>query len=309
MQLVMQKEGLLKKDTDFVLISGTSNPSLHEEIARLSGKPLFPTEIVRFPDGEIRVSFKEVIEAKKAVILQSLGRQPNEYLVETFLIGDALRRAGVTHIGLIAPYLAYSRQSLQEENGTSLASRLFAYFLHEAGIQEMRTLDLHAEHIPSFYDFPVHHFSALEVLVEAFLKQYASDNLVVVGPDLGSAKLVGRYAEKLNRDFALVEKRRIDARNVLNLSIVGEVEGKDVLLADDMCSTAGTLASAAQLCREKGAKRIFAAVTHGLFVERALELIEKSPIEHLFVTNSVPLDDSVTQCAKISCVSCAPLLV
>jgi ribose-phosphate pyrophosphokinase len=183
---------------------------------------------------------------------------------------------------------------------------LFAHFLHEVGINELITMDLHAEHIPSFYDFPVEHLSARNNLIDAFNRHYGRlDPLVVVGPDLGSAKLVGRYAEELMISFALLEKKRSDDRSVEILSIVGEVQQKNVLLADDMCSTASTLVSAAKACREKGANRIFACVTHGLFVEKAVCLIEESPIEQLFVSNTIALDQEILRCSKICVVSVA----
>lgn len=289
-----------------ILVAGTSNPVLHNEIASLLGLPLFPIQILRFPDGECRVHLKGEVAGKQAIILQSLGKRPNEYLIETMLIADALRRAEVAKIVLVCPYLAYSRQNLPEHDGASLAARLFAHFLHEVGINELITMDLHAEHIPSFYDFPVEHLSARNNLIDAFNQHYGTlDDLVVVGPDLGSAKLVGRYAEELMVSFALLEKRRSDARSVEILSIVGEVKEKNVLLADDMCSTAGTLTLAAQVCRGKNANHIFVCVTHGLFVEGALRLIEESPIEQLFVSNTIALDQEILNCSKICVVSVA----
>lgn len=294
--------------TNTILIAGTSNPALQAEIASLLGMELFPAHIYHFPDGECRVHLVGDVEGKDAVILQSLGKKPNEYLIETMLIADALRRAGAKKITLACPYLAYSRQNLPEQDGASLAARLFAHFLHEVGITELITMDLHAEHIPSFYDFPVQHLSARKSLVAEVQRLHpVLEPLVVVGPDLGSAKLVGHYAEEFQSSFALIEKRRLDARHVEMLSIVGEVKNKNVLLADDMCSTAGTMTSAAKVCREKGANRIFACATHGLFVEEALKRIEESPIEQLFVSNTIALDEAASQCSKICVVSVAPV--
>jgi ribose-phosphate pyrophosphokinase len=290
-----------------VLVAGSANPAFAEEVAKLLRMRLFPVTISHFPDGETRAHLKGDVSGKQAVILQTLGKKPNDYLVETFLLADALRRGGATKIVLACPYLAYSRQNLPEQDGSSLAARLFAYFLHEAGISELIAMDLHAEHIPSFYDFPVEHLSARESLLKAFSREkIAREPLVVVGPDLGSSKLVGAYAENLQTSFALIQKRRVDAHKVEFLSLVGEVKGKNVLLADDMCSTAGTLMSAAKVCREKGAKRIFACVTHGLFVEEALSRIEKSPIERVFVSDSLSQEDACKRSSKICVVSIAP---
>jgi ribose-phosphate pyrophosphokinase len=276
--------------------------------------PLYPVRILHFPDGECRVHVKEheaavKVAGKQVIIIQSLGKRPNDYLIETLLLTDALRRAGAASIVLACPYLAYCRQNLPEGDGASLAARLFAYFLHEAGVRRLYAMDLHAEHIPSFYDFPVEHLTGRGLLVAEFLKQQGEveEDLVVVGPDLGSAKLVGNYAEEVQSSFALIQKRRVDSRHVEMLSLVGEVEGKNVLLADDMCSTAGTLESAAEVCREKGAKKIFACVTHGLFVEEAIARIMASPIEALYVTNTIAPDEQVLACKKICVVSIAPV--
>ena len=290
-----------------ILVAGSSHPAFAEEVSSLLGKPLFPMKILHFPDGECRVHLKGEVAGCQAVIIQSLGKRPNEYLVETMLIADALRRGGVSRIVLACPYLAYSRQNLPEQDGASLAARLFAHFLHEAGISELVTMDLHAEHIPSFYDFPVEHLSARQVLLAGLLERHRDQApFVVVGPDLGSAKLVGHYAEDLHSSFALIQKKRLDARSVETLSVVGEVKGMNVLLADDMCSTAGTLTSAAKVCQEKGAKNIFAVVTHGLFVDEALSRLQESPIKELFVSNTIAQDKEVLSSSKICVLSVAP---
>jgi ribose-phosphate pyrophosphokinase len=297
-----------KKESDTILVAGTSHPALFDKVAWEAKTTLFPMKVLHFPDGELRIHISREVAGHEVVILQTLAKHPNDFIIETMLIADALRRAGARRIVLVCPYLAYSRQNLPEKDGASLAARLFAFFLHEVGISELITLDLHAEHIPSFYDFPVQHLSARVCLADAFKKEFPGIHPVVVGPDLGSAKLVANYADEFQTSFALIQKRRLDARNVQILSLVGEVNGKDVLLADDMCSTAGTMVSAAHICREKGAKRIFACVTHGLFVEDAIEQIEQSPIERLFVTDSVANETALKSSKKIRVVSCASLL-
>ncbi len=288
-----------------ILVAGTSHTVFAKEISAHLGKPLHPVKILYFPDGECRVHLRGDIRGKQVVILQTLARRPNDFLIETMLIADAARRSGAQSIIFACPYLAYSRQNLPEEDGASLAARLFAHFLHEAGISQLVTMDLHAEHIPSFYDFPVHHLSAASSLVRAFRDQHEDiiQKLVVVGPDLGSAKLVGHYAEELQSDFALIQKKRYDARHVEVHSLVGDVKNKYVLLADDMCTTASTLESAAKLCREKGAKKVFACVTHGLFVEDALKRIQASELAELFVTNTIAQDERAHACEKICVVS------
>ena len=289
-----------------ILIAGSSQPELAEAISKKVGLPLFPVLIAHFPDGEMRVQLGGSVAAKQVFIFQSLGKAPNELLIETLLLVDALRRGAAEHIVLVCPYLAYARQSVQEDGGASVAARLFADFLTHAGVDGLVTMDLHAELVKSFYDFPVEHLSARDVFVEALKedKHHLSD-VVVVGPDLGSAKLISKFARRLNSPIALIEKKRVDAHQVEMLSLMGEVEDKIVLLADDLCSTAGTLTSAAKVCQGKGAKSIYAVVSHGLFVEEALERIMDSPIERVYVTDSIKQDPKVLACPKIHVVSVA----
>ena len=301
-----KKEADSKESGNSVLIAGTSNRPFAEQVSKKVGLPLFPVDILHFPDGECRVHIKGNIAGKQAIVIQSMGKKPNEYLVETLLIADALRRARVREIILACPYLAYSRQNLPESDGASLAARLFAHFINEAGVTKLITMDLHAESITSFYDFPVVHLTARDCFAEKLKKELVKGkDWIVVGPDLGSAKLSGAYAETLGIPFALLQKRRLDARNTKILSMVGEVKGKKVLLADDMCSTAGTLMSAVKECQEKGAEKIYAVVTHGPLVEASVKLIEDSSIELLFVSDSCLQSKGVISCSKICVVSVA----
>lgn len=291
-----------------VLIAGSSHPDLADAISKKLRLPLFPVSIARFPDGEMRVQLSGSVAGKQVFIVQSIAKEPNELLIETLLLVDALRRGDAKNIVLVSPYFAYSRQSMQEDKGASVAARLFADFLQVAGVNGLITMDLHAELVKSFYDFPVEHLSARHVFVEALQKQQElKSDIVVVGPDLGSAKLVAKLASELTSPLALIEKRRIDAHKVTMLSLMGDVENKIVLLADDVCSTAGTLTSAANVCHGKGAKSIIAVVSHGLFVEEALERIAASPIDRLYVSDSIKLDSKVLACPKIHVVSVANL--
>lgn len=283
-----------------ILVAGSSHPELAQQVlqelvAQGISLPLLPVTLFRFPDGEQRVQLGDTVLGKQAFVLQSLGKAPDELLIETLLIVDALRRGGAKHIVLVCPYLAYSRQNVQETEGVSVAARLFADFLQMAGVNCLVTIDLHSELVGSFYNFPVEHLSARSAFCKALqerklenlVQERKLENLVVVGPDLGASKLAARFSRDLGASLALIEKKRDSARKVTMLSLLGDVHGKNVLLADDVCSTAGTLASASLICREKGAKHIFACVTHGLFAEGAASVLEESPIERLFVSNTV----------------------
>lgn len=287
-----------------ILVAGSSHPQLAKEISEISGLSLFPITLFQFPDGETRVQLGDSVLGKQAFVLQSLGKAPNELLIETLLIVDALRRGGAEQIVLICPYLAYSRQNVQETEGVSVAARLFADFLQQAGVDRLITVDLHSDVVGSFYAFPVQHLSARGAFCKVLKEETLLDkNVIVVGPDLGASKLAAQYAKALfanekqaeknhtvcGANLALIEKRRASAHEVHMYTLLGDVHGKTVLLADDVCSTAGTLVSASILCREKGAKQIFACVTHGIFSEDALQRIDESPIERLFVSNTVAI--------------------
>jgi ribose-phosphate pyrophosphokinase len=292
-----------------LLLCGSSHPGLAEEVSKLLSLPIAPLTLLKFPDGEQRVQLQVDVLGKQVFVIQSLAKAPNELLIETLLLVDALRRQGAKRIVLVSPYLAYSRQNVQETEGYSVAARLFADFLQKAGVDHLITIDLHSDVVGSFYTFPVEHLTARDALLGELIKQKVFDsNFVIVGPDLGSAKLAARFSKESGCSLALIQKRRDSARQVTMLSLLGEVSGKNVLLADDVCSTAGTLTSASFICREKGAKKIFAVVSHGLFVEEALSRIEESPIERLFVSDSVPLDPKAAKSTKICVISIAKVL-
>lgn len=290
-----------------LIFSGSSHPILANEIVAYFGKVLGKRNLQLFPDGEIFVEIQEAVQGHDVYVFQSLGQNPNFYMMETLIILDALKRASAASITVILPYYAYARQDRINKPGTPITAKLIADLLTNAGADQLITMDLHAEQIEGFFDIPVQHLLSKELLVshcESFLR---FDNSVVVAPDKGAIKIAGAYAKELNVPLALIDKERIDSFQVSMRLFVGDVKGKTVILPDDMCSTGGTLVSAAYICAELGANRIIAVVSHGLFIEDALEKIEKSPIEMLIVTNSIPMSDKVSKHPKIRIVSIAPL--
>ena len=188
-----------------------------------------------------------------------------------------------------------------------ITAKLVANLLVKAGVTRVLTMDLHTNQLQGFFDIPVDNLFARPLLADALKRDFGTENLVVVTPDIGSIKLARAYASHMKVDFAIVDKHRTDASHVEVVTLIGDVKGKDVLLADDMCSTAGTLVSAAKVCREKGANRVFAAVTHGLFVGDAVQKIEQSPIEVLYMSNTIPYTDRLAGTTKIKSVSVAEL--
>ncbi len=290
-----------------LIFTGSSNPELGDEVAILMQTSLGSRNIHLFPDREIFVEILEKVQGRRVFILQSLGLDPNIYLMELLIILDALKRASPASLTAIIPYYAYARQDRVDKPGVPITAKLVANLLTCTGIDHLITMDLHSEQIEGFFDLPVEHLLSRSLLIP-YCSSLNLKNAVVVAPDKGGIKIASAYAKQLNLPIALVEKERIDSFHVEMRLFVGDVKGKTVILPDDMCSTAGTLVNAANVCAAQGAKRIIALVGHGLFIEDALEKIEQSPIEKLITTNSIAISERVRMHPKIEVVSIAPLI-
>lgn len=258
----------------------------------------------RFPDGEISLQILESVRGQDVFVLQTVALDPNNYLMELLIMIDALKRASAKSIVAVIPYYGYCRQDRKDKPRVPITAKLVANMLVTAGVTRVLTMDLHASQLQGFFDIPVDNLFGRQCLIEA-IKEFELKKLIVVAPDIGSVKIGRAYATQLRVDLAIVDKQRVDASHISATTLIGDVKGKDVLLADDMCSTGGTLVSAAKACQEKGANRIFAVVTHGLFVGDAVEKIEKSPIEALLVSNTIPCEQRIQHSTKIRIVSAA----
>lgn len=289
------------------LFTGTSHPSLALELANQLGIKLSGLKLERFPDGEIDLEIKESVRGTDVVLLQTVALDPNEYLMELLIMIDAARRASARSIMVVIPYFGYCRQDRKDKPRVPITAKLVANMLTAAGATRVLTIDLHAGQLQGFFDIPVDNLYGRPRLVEAFKGLVSTENCVVVTPDIGSVKLARSYAAQLGVPMAIIDKQRFSADVVTNATLIGDVEGKNVLLADDICSTGGTLLLAAKATQEKGAKRIFAAVTHGIFAHDTLQKIEQSPIEALLVSNTIPIT-GLEKSSKIRTVSIAPLL-
>lgn len=293
--------------TETLLFAGTSHPALAKEIAECLGIQLGQIAINCFPDGEISLQLLENVRGRDIFVLQTVALNPNYYLMELLIMIDALKRASARSIAAVIPYFGYCRQDRKDKPRVPITAKLVANLLVNAGATRVLTMDLHAGQLQGFFDVPVDNLCGRAILAEA-LKELCDDgDWIVVSPDIGSIKLARTYAKLLGVEMAVVDKLRISATQVEAATVIGNVKGKDILLADDMCSTAGTLVSAAKACQEKGAKRIFAATTHGLLIGEAVERINKSPIEALLISNTIPNVDRTKQSDKIHVVSVAPL--
>jgi ribose-phosphate pyrophosphokinase len=292
---------------NFLLFSGRSHPKLAQEIAEFLGVEMGKVSIQQFPDGEISLQVLDNVRGRDVFVLQTIALDPNNYLMELLILVDALKRASAKSINVVIPYYGYCRQDRKDKPRVPITARLVANMLESAGITSVLTMDLHAEQIQGFFNVPVDNLHSRSLFAEAF-REFDKSNLIVVAPDAGSVKLTRNVASCLGVEFAVLDKLRICANEVQVVTVIGNIEGKDVLLADDMCSTAGTLVSAAKACQEKGAKRIFCVVTHGIFVGDSVEKIERSPIEKLLICNTIPWTSRLDGSTKITSISVAPLI-
>lgn len=291
-----------------LLFSGTSHPELAQEVAEHLGIQLGKIEIGQFPDGEISVRILESVRGRDVFVLQSVVLDPNNKLMELLIIIDALKRASARSVVAVIPYFGYCRQDRKDQPRVPITSKLVANLLVKAGATRILVIDLHAGQVQGFFDIPVDHIHGKAPLIERFRGLNVGNSVIVVAPDVGSVKIARSFANELNTGFAIVNKHRVNPTQLDEVTLIGDVKGKNVLLADDMCSTAGTLISAAKACQEKGALRIFAAITHGILVNQAVEKIEQSPIEAVLMTNTVPYTDRLAGAKKLITVSIAPLL-
>ena len=258
-----------------------------ERIAASAGVELCDVDITRFPDGEIFVKLEDNVRGDDLFIVQSVAVKPNDYLMELLIMIDAARRASANRITAVLPYYGYARQDRKDQPRVPITAKLVANLLVAAGANRVLCMDLHAQQIQGFFDIPVDHLYASPVVVK-YLRTLELDNLVVVSPDAGGLKMADAYAKMLDAGIAVVGKQRKSATDVVANHLVGDVDGCNTLLVDDMTSTAGTLSAAAGLLKKAGAKSIRAAVSHSLLTEKGIERLKESPIIELVTTDSVP---------------------
>ncbi|MDF1850485.1 MAG: ribose-phosphate pyrophosphokinase [Verrucomicrobiales bacterium] len=291
-------------DNELRIFSGTSHPELAEEIADHLGVRQSDTTVTQFPDGETFVKINENIRGRDIFIVQPTSPPTNENLMELLIMVDAAKRASAKRITAVIPFFGYARQDRKDQPRVPITAKLVANLLTAAGVDRVLTMDLHAGQIQGFFDIPVDHLYAKPVLIRYLRDKELTDNLVVVSPDVGGMKMAHSYSKALECPLAIVAKNRVSATEVEAISLIGEVEGCNVLLVDDISETAGTLTSAAKLLRAHGAKRIFAGVSHAVLSEQGQQRIAESEIEELISTNSTPYAIG----EKVTVVSIAELL-
>ncbi|MEM1221219.1 MAG: ribose-phosphate pyrophosphokinase [Verrucomicrobiota bacterium] len=275
-------------DSPLKIFCGNSNPALAREICDYLGVPLGEATVESFPDGESFVRINENIRGADVFIIQSTCNPANQNLMELFIMIDAARRASANRITAVIPFYGYARQDRKDQPRVPITSKLVANLLVSSGAGRILTVDLHAQQIQGFFDIPVDHLYASPVLFE-YLKNINTENLTLFSPDVGGMKMASAYANMLKVPLGFIAKRRTSADTVQAVSLVGETEGRDILLIDDMTETAGTLSAAAELLKKNGAKRVMAAVSHGVLNELGYERLSNGLLDQLITTNTTPV--------------------
>jgi ribose-phosphate pyrophosphokinase len=277
-----------RNDVPVAIFGGRSNPALAKKIAESYGTTLGEVSIREFADGEIYVRYEESIRGSDLFIVQSTHPSADHWM-ELLLLIDAAKRASAARVTAVIPYFGYARQERKDQPRVSIAAKLMANMLTEAGIDRILTMELHAPQIQGFFDVPVDHLYGSGVLID-YIRNLDLDNLVVVAPDVGALKMARAYAQRLGVNLALIDKRRPRQNEAKVMNIIGEVEDKNVIMIDDIVDTAGTLTRGAQALREAGALEIMAACTHALLSGPAYDRIDASAIERLIITDTIPLE-------------------
>lgn len=292
------------------IFTGNAHRQLAEEICQYLGIPLGRANTTRFPDGEFNFQILENVRGSDVFIVQSTSPPVDSHLMELLIMIDAFRRSSADRITAVIPYYGYARGDKKDRPRIPISAKLVANLIRTAGANRVLAVDLHAPQIQGFFDIPVDHLFAAPVMIEYF-SRHPIDELVVVAPDPGGAERARAYAKRLNADFAIVDKRRDKSQpghseaEVMN--VIGNVDGRDVLIVDDMVDTAGTLTKVAEALKENGARRVLTSCVHAVLSGSAIERIRKSPLEKVVLTNTLP-ENPDCEAPLFEYLSIAPLL-
>ena len=289
----------------YKVFTGNSHTALAEEIASLMGKPLGKSTVSKFSDGEVSVSIWESVRGVDVYIVQSTCDPVNDNMMELLIMIDAMKRASAGRITAVIPYYGYARQDRKAKARDPITAKLVANMIQEAGADRVLTMDLHASQIQGYFDIPVDHLLGMPIIKDYFAEQNI-ENMVIVSPDHGSVPRARKLAEPLNCPIAIVDKRRPEPNKSEIMNIIGEVEGKNCIIIDDMIDTAGTITNAANAIKDMGALSVRAAATHAVLSGPAIERIRESAIEELVLLNTMPIPEE-KMIDKIKILSVGPL--
>jgi ribose-phosphate pyrophosphokinase len=288
-----------------VLFTGNANPALAQEMASHLGVELGQAHVGRFSDGEVTVEIQQNVRARDVFVVQPTCTPTNENLMELFIMVDALKRASARRITAVIPYYGYARMDRRPRSmRVPISAKVVANMLESVGVERVLTMDLHADQIQGFFDIPVDNIYASPVLLSD-LKSKAYPNLVVISPDVGGVVRARALAKQLGCDLAIIDKRRPTANVSEVMHVIGEIEGRNCVIMDDMIDTAGTLVKAAEVLKERGAQSVYAYCTHPVFSGPAVDRISASQIDEVVITNTIPLSAAAKACPKIRQLSVA----
>ncbi len=292
---------------EIMIFSGNANRPLAKDICASLGAPLGNAVVKRFSDGEIWVEIQENVRGKDVFVVQSTSYPANENLMELLIMVDALKRASAERITAVIPYYGYARQDRKVAPRTPISSKLVADLIAAAGVHRVVSVDLHAGQIQGFFNIPFDHLFTMPIFLE-YIRTHLRDDLVIVTPDAGGTERARAYAKRLECTLAMIDKRRSRPNESEVMNVIGEVNGKNAIIVDDMVDTAGTLTLAAKALQERGAKKIYACITHGVLSGKALERIENSVLEQLVISDTIHQPEAVLQHPRIKILSMAKLL-
>ena len=292
------------------LFTGTANIELANEVASILGTVIAPADVGYFSDGEIKVQIEDNVRGHDTFIIQSTCAPSNKNLMELMLLADALKRSSASKITAIVPYYGYARQDRRVRSArVPISAKVVADMFHSVGIDRVLTIDLHSETIQGFFDMPADNVYATMLMVDDIKDTNERDEIVVVSPDVGGVVRSRALAKLLDdTDLAIIDKRRAAANQSEVMNVIGDIEGKVCIVPDDIIDTAGTLCNAAAALKQQGAKAVKAYITHPVLSGPAIERLEKSEIDELVVTNSIPLSHEAQKCSKIRVISLASII-
>ena len=302
-----QEAEFMLKETPLQVFSGSANRPLTEAICSYLQIEVGEMRLGKFSDGEIRCQIQENVRNADVFIVQPTGRPSNESIMELLIILDAFRRASPSRLCVVMPYMGYARQDRKDAPRVPITAKLVANLITTAGADRLLALDLHASQIQGFFDIPVDHLYAAPILIEAIAKKNL-ENLLLVSPDAGGVERARAFAKRLKVDLAIMDKRRPEANKAEIMNVIGNVEGYDCVIVDDIIDTAGTLVKTAEALMEHGARSVHAAGVHAILSGPAIERINNSFLETIMVTDTLTLTEEAAACPKIEQLSLAVLL-
>ena len=294
-----------------MLFTGNANPELAKKIARYLELRISESKVARYPEGEISVEIQEHVRGADVFLIQGTSPPTNENLMELLIMIDALKRASAARISAVLPYYGYGRQDRKNRPGVPITAKLVANLITAAGADRLLTLDLHAAQIQGFFDIPVDHLYAAPVLIKALKRIFPlaeRKRMTIVSPDVGGINIADHFARAFRCPLAIVDKRRMGDTKTVVRNVIGDVAGRNILIVDDLISTGTSLANAARILQKRGAQDVYAVVTHPVLPGNAVNNINQSPINTLWVSDTIPLGEDARKSKKIKTISVASLL-